>query len=158
MRRGEWWHNDSCIQCFKAIGKDHSFFFSHPVLLFDKNLSAEKGKFSLQYVKLRWLKSLSNHKWLWKSGSSNLERSWPFCLVKWCVSQLLVSYCWYFWRQTDWLHFFLGSSNRRCGCRLMAGAYIQNNIGKHAIYLVNNLCLAACDHFNLQLCIRAVWT
>lgn len=143
---------------FQGNREGSLFFFSHPVLLFDKNLSTEKGKFSLQYVKPRWLKSLSNHKWLWKSGSSNLERSWPFCLVKWCVSQLLVSYCWYFWRQTDWLHFFLGSSNRRCGCRLMAGAYIQNNIGKHAIYLVNNLCLAACDHFNLQLCIRAVWT
>lgn len=35
------------------------------------------------------------------------------------------------------------------------GAYIQKNVGKLAIYLVNNLCLPACDQSTSQLCISA---
>lgn len=123
-----------------------------------KGLVQKRESFPSQYVNLRWLKSLSNHKWLWFSGSNNLERPWPFFLVKCCVTQLLVSCCWYFWRQKDWLNFFLGSSSRRLAVFSWQGLIFRKNIGKLAIYLVNNLCLPACDQFTSQLCISAFWT
>lgn len=83
----------------------------HPLLLFNKKPNAEKRKLSLRYVKPRWLKFLSKHKWLWFSGSS----TWTdFDHVSWSVlcnpvvGQLMLIFL-----KTDWLTFFPGQLKQK---------------------------------------------